>query len=118
MTEKTEDLIAEARAERDAALAAIERVRALLQPTLGGTPTGEPADVCGCGKDYFPCEHAAMILAALDGAPEPEWEEHINYGAERTDGSVAYEPRGRNYATHQQVARFGPWEPLPVGGEN
>ena len=58
---------------------------------------------------------AAAVWDALDGAPEPEWEEHINYGAERTDGSVAYEPRGRNYATHQQVARFGPWE--PVGGE-
>lgn len=61
-----------AEAERDAALAAVERVRALLQPTLGGTQTGEFAEVCGCGKDYFPCEHAAAILAALDGAPEPE----------------------------------------------
>ena len=61
-----------AEAERDAAVAAIERVRARLQPTLGGTPTGEFADVCGCGKDYFPCDHAAAIIAALDGAPEPE----------------------------------------------
>ena len=60
------------KAERDAAVAAIERVRARLQPTLGGTPTGEFADVCGCGKDYFPCDHAAAIIAALDGAPEPE----------------------------------------------
>lgn len=58
------------RAER--AEAALERVRARLQPTPEGTLTGEFAEVCGCGKDYFPCDHAAEIIAALDGAPEPE----------------------------------------------
>lgn len=68
------DVLASVRAERDAAVAAIERVCARLQPTLGGTPTGEVADVCGCGKDYFPCDHAAAIIAALDGVPEPEEE--------------------------------------------
>lgn len=110
-----------AETERDAARAALERVRAIHVESdwKCGNPRHTNPKV-GCPECYTECEtcdrtYPCATVAALDGAPEPEWEEHINYGAERTDGSVAYEPRGRNYATHQQVARFGPWE--PVGGE-
>lgn len=28
------------------------------QKTLGGTPTGDFADVCSCGTSYWPCDKA------------------------------------------------------------
>ena len=76
MTEKTEDLIAEARAERDAALAALERVRAIHRPVEiepSSTICGECSFKLPNGKYFgkiveFPCP----TVAALDGTPEPE----------------------------------------------
>lgn len=59
-----------AEAERDAALAAIERIR----QAVSGHPECdryEEGDVISCGwKSAY-----ASVVAALDGAPEPEWEE-------------------------------------------
>ena len=129
---KLADALEAAGAERDAAVAAIERVRARLQPTLGGTPTGEFADVCGCGKDYFPCDHAAAIIAALDGAPEPEWEyvgmafEHGGFMRIRNDQLVpekfdswrklvAQYPRVEILKRIKSVSA-GPWMPVESEG--
>ena len=60
-------LLAKARAERDAALAAVERIR----QAVSGHPECdryEEGDVISCGwKSAY-----ASVLAALDGAPEPE----------------------------------------------
>jgi hypothetical protein len=54
------------RAERDAAAAAIERVRAIHRSTMPGY--GPKA--CVHDGRTWPCP----TVAALDGAPEPEWE--------------------------------------------
>ena len=55
-------------AERDAALAAIERVRAIADD-------GVWRDTKTSGDWAWALDHMAhKILAALDGAPEPEWE--------------------------------------------
>lgn len=59
-----EDEAVDAIAERDAALAAIERVRAIHRPTLPGY--GPKA--CVHDGRAWPCE----TMAALDGASEPE----------------------------------------------
>ena len=59
-----------AEAERDAALAAIERVRALHHETYANTSdeAWKRNQICAhCGY-VFPCD----TRAALDGAPEPE----------------------------------------------
>ena len=55
------------------------------------------------------------LLAALDGAPEPEWEEVVQYG-NLTSAGFLQEIRGRNYAMHKRVVRFGPV--LPAQGES
>ena len=53
--------------------------------------------------------------AALDGAPEPEWEEVVQYGNLTSLGFIQ-ETRGRNYAMHKRIVRFGPV--LPAQGES
>lgn len=60
-------------AERDAALAAIERVRELHQAREDGwcSACAETNDQTGEFQD-FPCPTIRALLAALDGAPEPE----------------------------------------------
>ena len=62
------------RAERDAALAAIERIR----EAVSGHPECdryEEGDVISCGwKSAY-----ASVVAALDGAPEPETEDDFEY---------------------------------------
>ena len=55
------------------------------------------------------------LLAALDGAPEPEWEEVVQYG-NLTSAGFLQEIRGRNYAMHKRIVRFGP--ALQVDGES
>ncbi|NLA65115.1 MAG: hypothetical protein GX862_04165 [Leucobacter sp.] len=60
------DAANELRAERDAAVAAIERVRAIHRPTMPGY--GPKA--CVHDGRAWPCP----TIAALDGAPEPEVE--------------------------------------------
>ena len=95
-----------AEAERDAALAAVERVRAIISVKWrdGGVPS----------------HWHSQLTAALDGAPEPEWE----YGlASRTaripnvigvsDNMPLRDEFGRVTVRRRKA---GPWE--PVGGEN
>lgn len=54
--------------ERDAALAAIERVRAIHRPE-----SNERYTWCvGCSTDEYPEDWPCPTVAALDGAPEPE----------------------------------------------
>lgn len=57
-----------AEAERDAALAAIERVRAIHQKRGASWPHSGGIYVCGADNGMWPCP----TVAALDGAPEPE----------------------------------------------
>lgn len=61
-------LIEELKRERDAALAAIERVRAIH--SRGETRPGEYFCAYPACEGYWPCP----TVKALDGAPEPEWE--------------------------------------------
>ena len=97
-------------AERDAALAVLERIR----EAVSGYPECnryEEGDVISCGwKSAY-----ASVVAALDGAPEPEWEEVVQYG-NLTSAGFLQEIRGRNYAMHKRVVRFGPV--LPAQGES
>lgn len=78
MNENTKDLIAEARAERDAALAAIERVRALHSPAALGiwySPAAEGIWCVECSathEDGIDRDWPCPTIAALDGAPEPK----------------------------------------------
>lgn len=62
------ELITELRAERDAALAAIERVLAIHQKRGASWPHSGGVYVCGADNGLWPCP----TVAALDGAPEPE----------------------------------------------
>lgn len=58
-----------AEAERDASVAALERVRAIHAPEVVGIHEGYGEEVwCPTCKHHYPCP----TVAALDGAPEPE----------------------------------------------
>ena len=97
------------KAERNAATTAIAEVRALHRREPG---TG--VDWCSHCIDNdgpWPCS----TIAALDGAPEPEWEEVVQYG-NLTSAGFLQEISGRNYAMHKRVVRFGPV--LPAQGES
>lgn len=108
--------------ERDAAVAAIERVREEHQPCY---TCAEP-HCFRCKEAKWPC----ATFQALDGAPEPNWE----YGAKvynsgrvvRIEDSPEKVQLGRSatsYVNPQWVAdvlvrrrKAGPW--LPVEGES
>lgn len=113
-----------AEAERDAAHATIERVRA--EHPVGSTVLNN--SICQtCGMP-FPCP----TIAALDGAPEPEWEWGVQYippsayagepvkcaseRAARLAVSGSNEPIRLHRRRPKVVHPAGPWE--PVGGEN
>lgn len=120
--------LAEVEEERDAALAAIERIR----QAVSGHPECdryEEGDVISCGwKSAY-----ASVLAALDGAPEPEWE--FCFAEIHDDGEIYANgsDEGIPFATAEaaRAARIedsdvvmkrvkgvpaGPW--LPVEGES
>ena len=102
--------IRDAEAERDAALAAIERVRAIHLPVALETKT-----VCNSCDEEWPCD----TREALDGAPEPEWERE--YRRVRPDGvpvsNAVFEtmPMLDDYCT-AEYRTVSPW--LPVEGES
>ena len=126
---KTNDLIAEARRWRDSQLPAspwgdghiVNRLADALESATRVLEQGEASAAIERVRLY--CEnqgdkfrfHAGVILAALDGAPEPEWEEVVQYGNLTSLGFIQ-EIRGRNYAMHKRIVRFGP--ALPVDGES
>lgn len=111
------DALEAATRERAAATAVVERVRALHVPDEYG--------LCvECSWEYPETSYDAIgnevewpcsTVAALDGAPEPEWEEVVQYG-NLTSAGFLQEIRGRNYAMHKRVVRFGPV--LPAQGES
>lgn len=104
---------ARAEAERDAALAAIERVRAVADHW------SSDEDAKGLHFD---------LVAALDGAPEPEWEYGREYRDEagcphvRESSDVSspdgHRADGSPYWNYRAMRRrpAGPW--LPVEGES
>ena len=113
--------------ERDAALAAVEAVRALHEPFEAGVGRhycGECSGAAGSGNlRPWPCP----TVAALDGAPEPEWEYQWGVPGESFEGfdSFATEEMARaemeldsDYPSHRVMRRrkAGPW--LPVEGES
>lgn len=65
------DVLMSVRVERDAATAAIERARVEVE----SINQAAQKSLCGSEPDHAGIyEGAARALAALDGAPEPEWE--------------------------------------------
>lgn len=105
--------------ERDAATAAVERVRAIHMP-LSSLTWGAPEEFLVCEECndpdarnfiYWPCP----TLAALDGAPEPEWE--YSRGVLHKCGLLEVGfgiPRDQVVRVRRRPA--GPW--LPVEGES
>lgn len=128
------------RAERDAALAAIERVRAMHARRDDLKHPDHEGPVCdGCGDtNGFASPWPCPTVAALDGAPEPEWElgaalvsdpsEATAHADKETalknitgwNESVARIKRmGRHTSGPSMLVRrrpAGPW--LPVGGDD
>ena len=106
--------------EQGEASAAIERVRAIIKPHIGwqlrrAAKFGRTKPDCGCEQ--------CQILAALDGAPEPEWE--VQYGRRnRETGALHWltgDPRDdwwhENQDRYEHVKRYTS-PPLPVEGES
>jgi hypothetical protein len=119
----TPDTATELRAERDAALAVLERIR----QAVAGHPKCdryEEGDAVSCGwKSAY-----ASVVWALDGAPEPEWEYAAGYTA--LDGKphpfknrgylrIVAEADREEYGSDEAIIvrrrKAGPW--LPVEGE-
>ena len=107
--------------ERDAAVAAIERARAIHRPTMPGYG---PKDCVHDGRAW-PCP----TVAALDGAPEPEWEYGLGNRKSPLDAGIPYpdEAHVRWLASALEETptfgpqlmrrrKAGPW--LPVEGES
>ena len=118
-----------ATSERDAALAAIERCRAVclhLGGVDGDVSQPAPSYYVSVGRNVV----ATEVLAALDGAPEPEWE----YAASKGDPgphhltvfskdpeTLAHRNEGRKNLGHEPLPiwrrrKAGPWLPVE-GGE-
>lgn len=124
------DATTELRAERDAAIEAIERVRAVLDEErawlehLVESGDAVPRTVVGIGK----------VEAALDGAPEPEWEYSVGFNDpecgwinDNADIHDNYEDARSDYSepkwlVEDRVVRrrkAGPWLSVPSEeGEN
>ena len=133
---KTNDLIAEARRWRDSQLPAspwgdghiVNRLADALESATRVLEQGEVSAAIERVRLY--CEnqgdkfrfHAGVILAALDGAPEPEWE--VQYGRRnRETGALHWltgDPRDdwwhENQDSYEHVKRYTS-PPLPVKGE-
>ena len=113
-----------AEAERDAALAAIERGRNVLE-LLRNYAEDSIGTTHGMLSASFVKEHVEIALAALDEAPEPAWEYGVKwhdsqdpvwyhpYTVEEAENKIAYWPKDPGYVVRRRKA--GPWE--PVGGE-
>ena len=93
-----------AEAERDAALAAVERCRAAVEKHKHWNED--------CGWDV----PAIEVLAALDGAPEPEWEYECRISAPWDWRKCAADsgmcPEGSERRKRTPVIPAGPWLPI------
>lgn len=69
------ELITELRAERDAALAAIERCRGVIASWKSVQASNREQFESGNPGMIVPIDCVGGLSVALDGAPEPEWEE-------------------------------------------
>lgn len=113
------DALVSVRAERDTALAAIERVAVEIEAVAGGITSSSEA----AGYRNGLRRAAQVVRAALDGAPEPEWE--VQYGRRnRETGALHWltgDPRDdwwhENQDQYEHVKRYTS-PPLPVDGEN
>lgn len=103
LSERRQTLLEEAEAERDAALAAIERVRVVADDWASDE------DAKGLHFD---------LRAALDGAPEPEWEYQgrTDYGRVVAQGSLDEVGFLSEHLFWERRRPAGEW--LPVEGES
>lgn len=109
-----DELITELKAERDTALAAIARVRAIN--------TGNNRALYGNDFEAGMAKALWLVKTALDGAPEPEWEyavalAHDCIAEPRYPSAEAATSAARQWPMTARPARrrkAGPWEPLPA----
>ena len=112
----------EARAERDAALAAIERCRGVLSAWESRQERNREILGNGALGHFQAIDCTGDLRTALDGAPEPEWE--VQYGRRnRETGALHWltgDPRDdwwhENQDRYEHVKRYTS-PPLPVEGE-
>ena len=104
------------RAERDAAVAAIERVRDVAMKHRSVEQHNEMVPVTDIA-DLIREPSSADYLAALDGAPEPEWEyrARTDYGRVVAQGSLD-EIGYLSGHIWERRRKADPW--LPVEGES
>lgn len=124
-------LLRDAEADRDAALAAVERVRSVHSPgriiDVWGKSVSQADDFLVCEEctdpDHNWCPWPCPTIAALDGAPEPEWEYQWGEPGESFEGfdSFASEELARaemeldsEYTSHRVMRRrkAGAWSPI------
>lgn len=103
--------------ELEALRDAVARVRAIHQPieVLAGADFRQARECSACGGDE-PLSYPCLTIAALDGAPEPEWE----WGLRDADCGMTYvvdRPKDSAISSGRYLRRrkAGPWE--PVGSE-
>lgn len=97
----------------DAATEAIDRVRAIHKSELVNADYGGTRSICIACERPYPCQ----TIAALDGAPEPEWEYQCK--GETVPAPLGDNPSGHAKYCHGDIQRrrkAGPW--LPVEGES
>ena len=102
----------EARAERDAALAALERVRAVclhLGGVDGDVSQPAPSYYTSIGRNVV----ATEVLAALDGAPEHEWEYQCTNNINTTELLADPELHAKRCSGKiERRRKAGPWGPV------
>lgn len=123
VNEVLRNIIERLTAERDAALAAIERVRAVHRKDAR-LPDWPECTHCTVGMLQDPVDWPCDTIRALDGAPEPEWEWAVWAPGDDEPFSDIYQSRenlaeqetGIAWGDEQLVRRSkaGPW--LPVEG--
>lgn len=113
--------IDEVRAERDAALEAIERVRA-AHPKNQFKAGGKAYDYCGgCYEPFEAAIWPCPTIQALGGAPEPEWEYQWGEPGESFEGFDSFDSEElaradmaeeSDFPSHRVMRRrkAGPWE--------
>ena len=108
----------EARAERDAATAAIERVRAVLSAWEMVQARNREYLESGNPGMIVPIDCTGGLRVALDGAPEPEWEYQCTNSINTTGLVADPELHARQCSGKIERRRKpGPWVPVESEGE-